>query len=387
MKVNKAYKFRIYPTEKQKILMAKHFGATRFCWNYFLNKRKESYLENKKTLTYYDNAKFLTTLKKEDDFKWLKEINSQSLQASLKDLDTAYGRFFKKQAMFPKFKSKHMSNNSFRCPQQVFLKDKKLIIPKFRKGIKIKIHCEVNGKILFATISKTHTNKYFASITCEVEHKPFSKVNKDIGIDLGIKNLAICSDGKVFTNPKTQKKYAKKLAHEQRRLFKKKKGSSNRIKQKKQVARIHEKIKNVRIDNIHKITHSIISENQTIAIEDLNVTGMIKNHHLAKAIADVSWSEITRQLAYKAKWNERNLIKIDRWFPSSKTCNVCNYIKQNLTLKDREWVCPQCNSILDRDINAAKNILKQGLKILSGCGTQSELKQKPCEASGCKQSL
>jgi putative transposase len=354
--------------------MAKHFGSTRFVWNYFLAKRKESYLKDKKSLNYHDNAKALTLLKKDSEFEWLKDINSQSLQASLKDLDTAYGKFFKKQAMFPRFKSKHKSIGSFRCPQGVNIRDGKLSLPKFQEGIKIKLHREIKGTILFATISRTSTGKYFVSITCEVEHEALPTTDKKIGIDLGIKNLAVCSDGKNFENPRMTNKYAKKLTYEQRQLSKKKKGSSKRLKQRKKVAAVHETIKNKRLDNTHKTTHSIISENQTVIIENLNVKGMIKNHCLAKAIVDASWYELTRQLEYKAQWNGRDFIKIDRWFPSSKTCNICNFINQKLQLKDRKWTCPQCGAVLDRDLNASKNILKQGLRIISGCGAQSENK-------------
>jgi len=382
MTVTKAYKFRIYPTKVQAELMAKHFGSTRFVWNYFLALRKDSYLEDKMSLNYYDNAKTLTLLKKDSELDWLKDINSQALQATLKDLDTAYGRFFKKQAMFPKFKSKFKSVDSFRCPQSVGIRDGKLSIPKFREGINLRMHREIIGKILFATVSRTPTGKHFVSITCEAEHTALPSTDKEIGIDLGIKDLAICSDGKVFKNPKVTNKHAKKLAYEQRQLSKKVKGSGKRTKQRKKVAAVHEVIKNARADNIHKLTHSVIQDNKAVVIEDLHVKGMIKNHCLAKAIADVSWSELTRQLEYKAQWNERDFIKIDRWFPSSKTCNVCNFIKQDLQLKDRKWTCPQCGTVLDRDLNASKNILKQGLKILSGSGADSDLKQKPVEASG-----
>ena len=382
MIVTKTYKFRIYPNKDQAVLMARHFGSTRFVWNHFLSLRKESYLESKESLTYYDNAKTLTLLKKNNEFEWLNEINSQSLQASLKDLDAAYGRFFKKQAMFPKFKSKNLCVDSFRCPQSSDIRDGKLSLIKFREGIKINIHREITGRILFVTVSRTPTDKFFASITCETEHNPMPSNNNEIGIDLGIKDLAICSNGEIFKNPRVTKKYAKKLAYRQRQLSKKTKGSGKRFKQRKKVAAVHEKIKNVRMDNLHKITQLIISENQTIIIEDLNVKGMIKNHKLAKAIADVSWHELTRQLEYKAQWNERDLVKIDRWFPSSKTCNVCNFINQNLTLNERIWTCPNCKETLDRDLNASKNILKQGLKIMSVSGDEPDSKQKPVEASG-----
>jgi len=377
--IHKTYKFKLFPNKEQIELISRHFGSTRFVWNYFLAERKQSYLESKKTLTYYNNAQTLVALKKTDEFNWLKDVNSQSLQASLKDLDTAYGRFFKKQAMFPKFKKKGLCIDSFRCPQNVKIVNDKLQIPKF-KPVKIKIHRAIEGKILFVTISKTNTDKYFAAITCEVEHKPLPKSNRAVGIDLGIKDLAICSDGIVFENIKTTKKYAKKLAYKQRQLSKKKKGSNNRSRQRKQVALVHEKIKNIRLDNIHRFTTQTVKINGIIAIENLNISGMVKNHNLAKAISDASWYELTRQLGYKSEWNDRKLVKIDRFFPSSKTCSVCNFINQNLTLKDREWTCPNCESIHDRDDNASKNILKQGLNILSGCGTQSELNQKRSKA-------
>jgi len=289
-------------------------------------------------------------------------------------LDTAYGRFFKKQAMFPKFKSKFKSTDSFRCLQSVEIRDGKLSIPKFREGIKIKIHREMTRENFFVTIFRTPTNKYFASITCENEHDILPSSEQKIGIDLGIKDLAVCSDGTMFKNPKTTNKYAKRLTYEQRQLSKKKKGSGKRFKQRKKVAAVHEIIKNVRMDNLHKTTHSIISKNQVVVIEDLNINGMIKNHKLAKAIADASWHELTRQLEYKAEWNERDFVKIDRWFPSSKTCNVCSFINQDLSLKDRKWTCPQCKIVLDRDLNASQNILKQGLKILSGSGAESDSK-------------
>jgi len=385
--IHKTYKLRIYPNKEQAELMTKHFGSTRFVWNYFLAERKQSYLESKKSLTYYDNAQTLVALKKTDEFKWLKDVNSQSLQASLKDLDTAYGRFFKKQAMFPRFKKKGLCTNSFQCPQHFKIVEGKLQIPKF-KLIKLNIHREIEGKTLFVTISKTRTDKYFATITCEVEHEPLPKSDKAIGIDLGIKDLAVCSDGIVFGNIKTTKKYAKKLTFEQRQLSKKKKGSNGRSKQRRQVALVHEKIRNIRLDNIHKFTTQIVKNNGIIVTENLNVAGMVKNHNLAKAIADASWHEATRQFKYKSDWNDRSLVEIDRFFPSSKTCSVCNFINQNLTLKNREWTCPNCQTFHNRDDNASKNILKQGLNILNCVsGTDSQSKQKQGKASVSNQSL
>lgn len=387
MKINKTFKYRIYPDKEQEVLLAKHFGAKRFVFNYFLDQRKKTYLESKKSLNYYDNAKVLTTIKKEDNYIWMKEINSQSLQSSLRDLDTAYNRFFSKQGKFPRFKSKH-DKQSFRIPQFVEYKDGELNIPKFKTAIKVKEDRPLTGEILFATISKTPTNKYFVSITCETDYTPNKKNKNAIGIDLGIKDLAICSDGKIYENIKTTKKYEKTLAYEQRQLSKKVKGSNSRNRQRVKVAKIHEKIGNSRLNHIHNVTTTIIRENQTICVEDLSVTNMMKNHCLSKSIADVSWGEFLRQLKYKSEWNERILISIGKFFPSSKTCNKCKFVNQDLSLKEREWVCPNCGKKLDRDINASRNILEQGLNNFnSGCGIQSEPKQKRVEALPSKVSL
>jgi len=387
MKINKTFKYRIYPTKEQEILLAKHFGVKRFVFNYFLDQRKKTYLESKKSLNYYDNAKVLTTIKKQDEYLWMKEVNSQSLQASLRDLDVAYNNFFSKQNKFPRFKSKH-DKQSFRIPQFVEYKDEQLWIPKFKQSIKVKEDRPLTGKILFATISKTPTNKYFVSVTCETNYQPYKKNQNEVGIDLGIKDLAVCSDGKVYENIKTTKKYEKNLAYKQRQLSKKVKGSNNRNKQRVKVARIHEKIGNSRLNHIHNVTTTIVRENQTICVEDLSVTNMMKNHCLSKSIADVSWGEFLRQLKYKSEWNERKLISIGKFFPSSKTCNKCKFINQDLTLKDREWVCPNCGERLDRDLNASKNILEQGLNNFnSGYGIQSESKQKLGEALPIKASL
>ena len=383
----KSFKFKIYPNKKQEILLTRHFGANRFVFNYYLNSRKESYLgEDKKSLNYYDNANDLTQLKKDENFNWLKEINSQSLQSSIRNLDTAYNKFFRKQTKFPRFKSKY-DRQSFKIPQNVLIKDNKLNIPKFKEGIKINLHQEIEGKIMFATISKSTTSKYYVSITCEVNHKPFRKTGLNVGIDTGIKDLAILSDGKVYENIKTLKSNLKKLKYEQRQLSKKVKGSSSRNKQRKNLALVHEKITNVRKDYLHKISTEIIKSQDVICIEDLAVKNMMKNHKLAQAFADVSLGTFYSMLEYKAKWNDKTIIKIDRYFPSSKMCSNCSWINQDLTLKDREWICPSCNTTHDRDFNAAKNILKQGLKILSGSWIESDVKQKQVEALSLDESM
>jgi putative transposase len=377
--IYKSYKYRIYPTIDQKTLLNKHFGHCRFVFNRFLNERKEKYLNEKTSLNYYDNARTLTELKKNEEFVWLKEVNSQSLQASIRNLDIAYKNFFNKQNKFPKFKSKY-DKQSFKVPQNVSVEDKKLVIPKFKEGIKLNLHRKMEGKPLFVTISKSTTGKYYVSITCEVEHKPFEKTNKLVGIDTGIKELAILSDGSGYENIKTLKTKLKKIKYNLRLLSKKQKGSQSRNKQKIKLAKIHEQITNIRKDYLHKISTEIIKNHDVISVEDLAIKNMMKNHCLAQAMSDVSLGAFYTMLEYKSNWNNRQFVKIDRFFPSSKTCSSCGWIKQDLTLSIREWTCKSCGEHHDRDVNAAKNILKQGINILSGCGIQSDTKQKEVEA-------
>ena len=382
----KSFKFRIYPNKEQEILLVKHFGACRFVFNHYLNKRKETYLEDKKSLNYYDNANDLTLLKKDEDYDWLKEINSQSLQSSLRNLDASYGRFFRKQSKFPRFKSKY-DKQSFKIPQFVKLENNKLIIPKFKSGIKINLHKEINDEILFATISKSTTGNYYVSLTCEVNHKPYEKTNSKVGIDTGIKDLAILSDGTIYENIKTLKNSLKKLKYEQRQLSKKVKGSSSRNEQRKKLAKIYEKITNVRKDYLHKVSTEIVKNQDIICVEDLAVNNIMKNHKLAQAMSDVSLGSFYDMLEYKCEWNDKQFVKIDRFFPSSKTCSNCGWINQDLTLNIREWVCPSCGETHDRDFNASKNILKQGLKTLSGSGIESDIKQKQVEALSLDKSM
>lgn len=373
--IHKSYKFRIYPTKEQESLLSKHFGHCRFVFNKFLNERKEKYLNEKISLNYYDNARTLTELKKDEEFVWLKEVNSQSLQASIRNLDIAYKNFFNKQNKFPRFKSKD-DRQSFKVPQNVLVEDDKLVIPKFKEGIKLNLHRKMEGEPLFATISKSTTGKYYVSITSEIEYKPFEKTNKSVGIDTGIKELAILSDGSSYENIKSLKTKLKKLKYEQRQLSKKQKGSQSRNKQKRKLALVHEQITNIRKDYLHKISTEIVKNHDIISVEDLAVKNIMKNHCLAQAMSDVSLGAFYTMLEYKANWNDRQFVKIDRFFPSSKTCSNCGWIKQDLTLAIREWSCESCGEVHDRDINAAKNILKQGINILSGCWMQSDTKQK-----------
>ena len=372
--INKTYRFRIFPNKEQEVLLSKHFGCSRFVYNYFLNERKEQYQKDKKSDNYYAQAKTLTDLKKQEDTIWLKEVNSQTLQFALRSLDTAYVNFFRGNAQFPKFKSrKH--KNTFTIPQFGKLEDGKIIIPKFKGGIKVKLHREVNGEIGKMSIAKTPTGKYYVSIFTEQEIEQLPKTDKAIGIDLGLKDFVITSDNKKFKNNRYTKKYAKQLKEAQQHLSRKQKGSNGFEKQKLKVAKIHEKIASCRLDTLHKVSCRLVNENDLIVCEDLNVKGMIKNHKLSKHIADASWGNFVLLLQYKCDWYGKELVKINRFYPSSKTCNVCGWINQNLNLSDREWTCKNGHR-LDRDENASQNILKEGLKIFGQGLSNTKVERK-----------
>jgi len=362
--IKKAYKFELLPDVEQKTLLDKHFGCNRVVFNFFLNQRKEEYLKGNKGINYYTQAKDLTELKKNENYIWLKEVNSQSLQHSLRHLDTAYINFFKKTAKFPRFKSRK-DKNSFTVPQFVELKDNYVQIPKFKTGIKVNMKKITITNIQHCTISKTPVGKYYISFLCEVEYNPIQKTNKSVGIDLGLKDFVITSDEIKFENHKYTIKYQKKLKREQQHLSRKVKGSSNRNKERLKVAKIHEKITNSRNDMLHKVSTNLIRNYDIICCEDLNILGMLQNDKLSKAISDVSWGKFLTYLQYKCDWNDKQLVKISRWFPSSKTCSDCGYILQDLPLSVREWICPNCGKIHDRDFNAAKNIKTEGLNLLS----------------------
>ena len=354
----KANKYRIYPTNSQKELIAKHIGCSRFTYNFALETKNSVYLGSKQNLSSFDLIKKLPELKKECE--WLKEVNSQSLQQSIQNMDIAFKKFFK-GAGFPKFKSKHKGRQSFSVPQNVIVENDLLIIPKFKEGLDIVLHRPIKGTIKSATISVTPTGKYFASILVDtneiIPQKAAIKENTTIGIDLGIKDFAITSNEEVFENQKNLRKAQSKLKYVQRKYSKNK---GKRTKQR--LALLHEKVENKRKDFLHKTSTKLIRENQTIALETLNVAGMVKNHCLAQAISDVSWSTFVTMLEYKADWYGKNILRIGRFAPSSKCCNICGTINKELTLKDREWTCPKCNSVLDRDVNASINIKSFALK-------------------------
>lgn len=368
MKIIKySYKFRINPTEDQKVLLNKHFGSVRWSYNFFLNQRKEEYINNKKSLSYNGQSAKLTLLKKQEETEWLKEVNSQTLQYSLKCLDQAYQNFFAKRTQFPKFKSKK-SRNSFCVPQNVKCFKNKLIIPKFLEGIEINKEREIQGAIRQCKISKTKTGKYFVSILVEREYTPVSKTNKSVGIDMGLKDFLVMSDGSKIKNHRFLKRHEKSLKTNQKSLSRKTRGSNRYERQRLKVARIHEKISNSRMDLIHKTTLNLVIKYDNIFLEDLNVKGMMKNRKLAKSIGDVAWGTFTQTLKYKAEWNDKRVIEVGRFFPSSKTCNSCGWINSNLSISDRTWKC-KCGVEVDRDLNAAKNILDEGLRIDISVGT------------------
>lgn len=370
--MEKAFKYRIYPNNKQKELIAKTYGCVRFVYNYFLDLRINEYKTNGKSLSYYDTSKLLTQLKKDNE--WLKEPDKDSLQKSLKDLDNAYKKFFKENTGFPKFKSKKDRHKSYKTSYvkttsggniQFFGKHIKL--PKLGM-VKTRDKQVPQGRILNATISQEPNGHYYCSLCCtDVEMPQYPKTNKSVGIDLGIVDFAIFSDGTKIDNPRFYEKSEKKLAKLQRELSRKTIGGSNWNKARIKVAKLQKHISNQRNDFLHKLTTNIVKHYDTIAIEDLDIKSMKEtdNSIRNKRVGDVSWSEFRRQLTYKTKWYGKELSVVDRYFPSSQICHVCGHRDGKKSEDIRNWFCPNCNSELDRDINAAINILQEGLKILS----------------------
>ena len=357
----KAYKFRLYPDKEQQILLEKHFGSCRFVWNYFLDLRNTQYVETGKGMSYKSMQSLLPSLKKENE--WLKDINAQSLQVVLQNLDTAFSRFFRNIAGYPTFKKKK-TGGSFTVPQHFTVNDNHLAIPKFKNPLRLFMHRNIEGEMRSLTISKTPSGKYYASILAETGIKIPEPVKIEAGtstgIDVGITVFLTTSDGMHIHNPKNLKKSEKKLAILQKRLSRKQKGSKNRNKAGVKVAKAQEHIANQRMDFHNKVSDAMLKAYDTVITEDLNVSGMMKNHHLARSIVDAGWSSFVTMLKTKALSRGKNIIEIGRFDPSSKMCSKCGYI-YNLKLSERTWTCPRCNITHDREWNAAKNIKKFGL--------------------------
>ena len=367
----RAYKYRIYPTDEQKVLFAKTFGCCRFVYNWALNLKIEAYKLEKKSVAYKEvQNRMVNELKKEN--QWLTEVNSQALLNSIRNLDTAYKNFFRDTHAvgFPRFKSRK-NRQSFQCPQHCSVDFGKGTVSKPKaKDIPAVLHRRFKGTVKTVTVSMTPSGKYFASVLVDtaIQELPVSPIQGDtaLGIDLGIKSLAVCSDGRTFDNPKNLQHSLARLALLQKRLSRKQKGSANCNKARIRVARLQEHIANCRKDNLHKITHVLTHDSQvrTLCMENLNVKGMQSNHHLAQAVGDASFGMFLTMLEYKCRWYGVNLVKIDRFAPSSKTCGQCGYVYKGLKLSERSWTCPECGTHHDRDFNAACNIKEFGLKAL-----------------------
>ena len=362
----KTYKYRLYPNNEQITFFEKSFGCVRFVYNWALNQRIEAYQKDGTRISWVESCKQLTNLKKQKETYWLNEISIQTLQCSIRNLDSSFTKFFREKSGFPKFRSKKQNKKSFQIVKDVSINFETHHIKLPKCGwVRFRNNKEFDGKIGTCTISKTSTGKYYISILVDdgnpLPQKAPITAETAVGIDVGIKDFAVLSNGQVYSNPKYLEKDEKRLKVLQRRLSRKQQDSKRRERARLAVARQHEKIRNRRVNFIHQVTSRIVRENQTVIIEDLNVSGMLKNHSLAKHISSASWSEFFRQLQYKCDWQGKNLIRIGRFEPSSKMC-LCGYINKDLTLKDREWDCPQCGRHNDRDLLAAVNIKRFGLQ-------------------------
>jgi putative transposase len=365
MDIKRAYRFRFYPTPEQEVILAQTFGCVRVVYNHMLHLRSEAWEQRQERMSYNDTSAALTLLKKQPEYAWLNAVSSVPLQQALRHLQTAFGNFFAKRGRYPQFKRKG-SHQSAEYTASAFRWDgQALKLAKMDAPLDVRWSRQIpqGAKVTTVTVSKDAAGRYFVSLLCDDVVSAKSEVAQVMGIDLGLTHFAILSTGEKITAPNAFRKHEKKLAKLQRRLAKKKKGSKNRAKARLKVAKLHAKIADIRKDFLHQLSTRLIHENQVIAVETLAVSNMQKNRKLAKSISDAGWAEFVRQLEYKAKWYGREVVKIDRWYPSSKRCSDCGYTAEKMPLNVRHWTCPDCGANHDRDINAARNILAAGLVV------------------------
>lgn len=362
---NRAYKYRFYPTDEQAKLLAQTFGCVRFVYNAVLRWRTDLYYQSKEKMGYLQASARLTEMKKMPEFQFLNEVSCVPTQQVLRHQQAAFKNFFEGRAKYPVFKKKnHRQSAEFTKSAFKYI-DGKIYLAKNKEPLDIRLSRELPSEPSTITVSKDSAGRYFVSCLCEFENQILPKSDNTIGIDVGIKHLFVTDNGIKIDNPRHTVKYEAKLAKAQRELSKKKRSSANRAKTRLKVARIHAKISDCRLDNLHKLTRKLINENQVVCVESLHVKNMIKNPKLSKHIADASWGKFVAQLEYKADWAKRKVVKIDPFFPSSKRCSCCGHILSHLKLSVREWRCPECKTTHDRDINAAKNIKAAGLAVLA----------------------
>ena len=365
MDIKRAYRFRLYPTPEQEQVLAQTFGCARFAYNHMLRLRTDAWFSRRERIGYHETSAALTQLKKDPEFAWLNEVSSVPVQQALRHLQTAFANFFAKRAKYPTFKRKD-GQQSAEYTTSAFKWDGKVLkLAKMDKPLDVRFSRTIPraAKVTTITVSKDAAGRYFVSMLCDDTVQPKAEVEGKVGVDLGLTHFAILSTGEKIAAPNTFRKNEEKLAKLQRRLAKKTKGSANRKKARLKVAKLHAKIADSRKDFLHKLSTRLVNENQVIAIETLAVSNMQKNRHLAKSISDAGWAEFVRQLKYKSLWYGRELVGIDRWYPSSKRCSDCGHTVAKMPLNVREWACPECGTVHDRDINAARNVLAAGLAV------------------------